>query len=305
MDMEQIKCVVSAAKCKNFTEASYEVSLSQSSLSKKIARLEDELGVRLFDRTTREVTLTSAGSKFVLYAERMISLYDQICTEVSAANVKDSHLNIGTVHFSQGQSWIPYIADFSKVHPHIKITLTEDTTEPLVEKVLSGALDIAFVVSIYPSIAIEPVPSFAIDRRFKSYSVSKDPYYLVASYNHPLARKKITDFSDLQDYKIITIDKKTGVYHSAFSKLYKSEGLEKNIAYTCNSVRDALMLISANAGVGLFSSMVASDGKDVVLIPMKRPMIRDTQMIMLNQPSVPQSAQIFFSYFKKLNLASQ
>ena len=68
MDIEQIKCFCSAAEIKNFSAAAEENNISQSSLSKKIMALENELRVKLFDRNRRAVSLTQAGEIFFVHA---------------------------------------------------------------------------------------------------------------------------------------------------------------------------------------------------------------------------------------------
>lgn len=78
MDMFQLKYFVSAASIGNFTLASYENSISQSSFSKQIMSLENELGVKLFERKKRNIILTPAGTQFLEYAYRMLNTYDEM-----------------------------------------------------------------------------------------------------------------------------------------------------------------------------------------------------------------------------------
>lgn len=73
MDFNQLESVIAVAKYRNFTRASREVHVSQSSLSQQIMKLEKELGVRLFQRTTRSVMMTPVGEAFVIHAERILN----------------------------------------------------------------------------------------------------------------------------------------------------------------------------------------------------------------------------------------
>ena len=76
--IEQLKYFLAVEKYKNFSVASYELCISQSSLSKQIKALENELATILFDRTTRNITLTDTGKEFLIYAKNSIKSYDNI-----------------------------------------------------------------------------------------------------------------------------------------------------------------------------------------------------------------------------------
>lgn len=76
--IEQLKYFLAVEKYKNFSVASYELCISQSSLSKQIKALENELDTILFDRTTRNITLTDTGKEFLIYAKNSIKSYDNI-----------------------------------------------------------------------------------------------------------------------------------------------------------------------------------------------------------------------------------
>ena len=76
--IEQLKYFLAVEKYKNFSVASYELCISQSSLTKQIKALENELDTILFDRTTRNITLTDTGKEFLIYAKNSIKSYDNI-----------------------------------------------------------------------------------------------------------------------------------------------------------------------------------------------------------------------------------
>lgn len=76
--IEQLKYFLAVEKYKNFSVASYELCISQSSLSKQIKALENELDTILFDRTTGNITLTDTGKEFLIYAKNSIKSYDNI-----------------------------------------------------------------------------------------------------------------------------------------------------------------------------------------------------------------------------------
>lgn len=101
MDLFQLKCFVNVVDQRSFTKAAFEVSSSQSALSKQISKLEDELNVRLFDRSRRVVTLTPAGREFEPHARKLLADYDEMMASIKRFS-NSRHLHIGSVDHMAG-----------------------------------------------------------------------------------------------------------------------------------------------------------------------------------------------------------
>ena len=82
MEIESLKCFVVLSDKKKFTEAAFECNMTQSTLSKKIKKMENELGVQLFNRTMHETVLTVEGEKFYKYAKSILMMYDRALVEL-------------------------------------------------------------------------------------------------------------------------------------------------------------------------------------------------------------------------------
>lgn len=100
LELDQVRHVLAVVKYRTFLEASFQLNRSQSSLSKSIRRLEEELGISIFERTTRRVELTPAGRDFVAYAEQMMVCYEGMlhAMEQHRSNGKRS-LRVGSIYF--------------------------------------------------------------------------------------------------------------------------------------------------------------------------------------------------------------
>ncbi len=299
MDIAQIECVLAVAKHHSFTEAAYDVALSQSAVSKNISGLELELNVRLFERNTRSVELTPAGEEFVKYGAQMLESYQSLRKSLQKyKNTDKQHLIIGSIIFGDNSGITSQIAAFAKAFPEIKFEIVEGTTVPLVDGVLDSSVDVAFVSSMYPSHSEDATANYSLDKRLISYSIAKDDYYLVTSKNHPLANRESVDYDELKDEKFLIFDKSMSVYYNAFYKLFEKEGYRPNIILQCSSIRTMLGLIAENTGVALLSSRVAKGNENIVLIPLSRPLVRDTQIIIRNDKNLPVQVKAFFNFFK-------
>ncbi|MBS7527526.1 LysR family transcriptional regulator [Fusibacter paucivorans] len=299
MDMQQIECALSVAKHLNFSEASYELMMNQSTVSKKIANLEKEIGFSLFDRSTHPISLTAMGQIFIEGAETLFEDYLQLLSNLSASSSElDKKLTIGSIGFSKSESIVNKIAEFKMIYPDVNIELIDGTTTPLVEGLLSKHLDIAIVSSMYSCECTDDLHCFKSDSRFLSASISKDPYYLIVHPDHPLASQKLVTYDDIAHVKLIMLDKRMDVYHNALNNLFAAENITPKIAMTSSSARDALTLVARNVGVAILSKKVAADASGVILVPFERPLIRDTQVLIRNERRKPEYATQLYQFLQ-------
>ena len=298
MDILQLKCVLAVARYKSFSEASFELYLSQSTVSKKIASLEKELGVELFNRTTRTISLTKAGEEFVLHGEKLLSIYNTMNHNIKEmSQLEEHHLIIGKIYFAPNSIIIKEIANFAKDHQNIMIETIDSTTSPLIEALLGSIIDVAFVSSMYsiPLSADEKALNFSHDDRFISHSISIDPYFVVVNSKHHLANRECLNYSDLKNENM-------DVYHDAINKAFHSEGISPTFSLRCGSITDALSLISEHIGIGIFSKKVILDTSNFVLLPLNRPLVRDTQILIRNEKNISYPIKTFFNFFKNYSI---
>lgn len=298
MNIDQIRCVLSVAKYGSFTEASAHLPFAQSSISKKIAVLEKELDVSLFDRTTREVVLTQAGKRFVARGEEMLRIHAALMADLHGHRPERPRLVIGSIYFAPDQSISPYVALFSFDHPSTEIETIYGTTTPLIEGLLEGAVDVALVSSMYTEGDEETPHNFTADDRFLAASLAIDPYYLVVSECHRFAGREIVDYGDIRNEKLISLGKSMDVYHRALDCVLREEGITPNVKIKSGSVQEALLLVSQNLGVAILSSKVASNREGVRLIRMRRPLLRDTQIVIRNEKRIAPQIRSFYQYMK-------
>jgi LysR family transcriptional regulator, hydrogen peroxide-inducible genes activator len=146
MELHQLRYFLAVARFASFTRAAEHEHVAQPSLSQQIRKLEDELGVRLFDRLGRRIRLTDFGAHFQERARRALE-------EVEGARQEVAHL----MGLRQGTVWVgviptiaPYLlpqtlAAFAKAYPSIAVSLKEDLTLPLLSQLTAGDLDLALM----------------------------------------------------------------------------------------------------------------------------------------------------------------
>ncbi len=144
--LNDYESVIAIAEEAHFGRAARRLNVTQPALSSRLRRIEEELGVRLFDRDRGGVKVTPAGEQFVEGAERVITAAEE--TAQSARNAQaglGQTLRIGMTQVAAYQIVIPTLIAFRKKHPHARIKLYESTTASLERRLEQGAVDVAFL----------------------------------------------------------------------------------------------------------------------------------------------------------------
>ncbi|MCX2710543.1 LysR family transcriptional regulator [Mycolicibacterium sp. J2] len=152
MELRQLTFAMAVAEAGSFTAAARRCHLSQSALSTQIAQLEAELGVRLFDRTTRRVVLTEAGRLFLPTACRIVELADELRAQMSAhAAGALRTLRVGSTQTATRVLDLPAVlGNLRRRHPGARITMTAGPSTELLGAVADGSLDIALAGAVSP-----------------------------------------------------------------------------------------------------------------------------------------------------------
>lgn len=190
MDMFQLKYFVTAANLANFTLASYENSISQSSLSKQIMSLEDELGVKLFERKKRTVILTAAGEHFLEYAYKMLNIYDEMRNGMeSFTTFQTLPVRVASIPVMLPYSLEDVIFQIKREFPELIFSIMELPESSYVLKALRREeCDFAILRTDFLNSDI-----------YRIYPVVEDHLCAVLPTCHPLAGQQMISLKDLKD----------------------------------------------------------------------------------------------------------
>lgn len=269
MDFNQLETFISVSNHLSFTKASEELFITQSSVSKIIKSLEDELGSLLFYRTP-EIKLTDVGKELYKHSVDIMSLIDNIPTELdNLTDLKKGTIRIGIPPII-GSSFFPaIIGKFKAKYPGIEITLVEVGSKIIQEELNTGNLDVGIICS-YP----DQEESFEINKLLES------PLVVGVHKDNPLADMDKLSFKDLEDEKFILFNKDFSLYDSIIDACGKNGFMPKII---CNSSqKDFIMeMIAARMGVTCLPEITCQNinNPDIRFIPMETPSIYLNLMI--------------------------
>ncbi|MEK6283412.1 MAG: LysR family transcriptional regulator [Acidobacteriota bacterium] len=185
MDINQLEVLVTVAQEQGFSRAAKKLHRTQPAVSQAIRRLELELGEQLFDRSSKDGTLTAAGRVLHKYGQQMLNLRQHAHTAVK--ELKDLHRGKLTLSANEYTVMylLPVIPAFRARHPHIKVEVKRSLASRIPSEVLGREFEIG-IVSYKPS-----------DAAIASVQVMTDELALIVPPDHPLAGKEIVSVKDL------------------------------------------------------------------------------------------------------------
>ncbi|MBP2625748.1 MAG: transcriptional regulator, LysR family [Firmicutes bacterium] len=276
MELHQLQYVVVVAKHQNFTRAAEEICLSQPSLSQQITKLEEELGVKLFERNTRNVLLTSAGQTFLEHATRILSEIEQIHRSMQEhTGLLKGKFIIGITPVIGKLKLSALITSFQRTHTGLDIHIVEGGSCVLFEQLCLSKIDVAILT-----------PPINQDVNLVDfYPLIDDELVLVTHSSHPLAVKGIIDLSEVSAEKFIFPNNTTGAYSITMQACHNA-GFEPKIACECSQVETAMDLIKDRVGIALYSSRVAysNTNPDISIVRLINPPRKPTVLAIRKRP---------------------
>lgn len=198
-DLGDLRAFIAVSELASFRAAAETIHLSQPALSRRIEKLEDALGVRLFDRDTRNVELTAVGRDFARKARTLLDDLDAMLLGVRdvAAN-RSGQVTIACIPSTVHYFLPPVLREYHERFPRIRVHIIDESSNEVLSAVSHGEaeLGISITGSDEPAIEFEPLLS--------------EPFVAACHRDHPLARERTVRWADLGRVDFMTIDKASG-----------------------------------------------------------------------------------------------
>ncbi|GAA1524835.1 LysR family transcriptional regulator [Actinomadura kijaniata] len=239
MDLQQMRYVVAVADTGSFTRAAERCLVVQSALSHQIAKLERELGARLFDRTSRMVRLTPAGAAFLPAARQALDAAERARAEVAAVTGEiRGNLAIGAIPTVAAVDLPNVLKEYHRRHPRVRISLRTMASEVLVEQVRDGTLDAA-LLGLLPG--MEP-------RGVRHRRLAHDNLVAVVHPEHPLAGEPEVELRRLADETFIDFPSGT-VGRAQSDAAFAASDVRREVPFEVSA--GELMVRMVRSGLGI------------------------------------------------------
>lgn len=296
MELRQLQYTIQIAEERNFSRAADKLHIAQPSLSQQLSKLEQELGVKLFQRNTSSVELTHAGASFIEHAQKILDAVEQLRQEMDdISQLRAGRVVIGSMPIT-GSHLLPYVLPaFKETYPEIQVNLLEDTSLNLEKLTAGGGTDLSLLSLPLQeaSLTYEPIGEELID-------LAVPPGHPLAELEHDpegvaLERLKDEPFIVLkkgQGFRTITID------------LCKSAGFEPNVVFESNNIETVQSLVAAGMGITFVPRFIARAKRSELIpiyVPLADPVPSRTLVIAYRKGRyLSKAAEAFIETFKKV-----
>ena len=264
MELRQLRYCVAVADHLHFTRAAESLHVAQPALSQQIRRLEAELGLELFARTSRSVALTEAGAAVVARARRILAEADAIEQDLDALRgVLRGRVVVGSIQ-SLGPFDLPgLLADFHAEHPGIDVVLRESTTQRMLATLMADELDLAVAT-------LDETPPAGLESR-RLYT---EDLVLAVAPDHPLAERRRIRPEDLPPGPFIFFREGSGL-RAATERVLEAAGIEPQVRFETNELTRVRALASRGLGVAIMPrSDTEGGGPRISVIAIGPPKLR-------------------------------
>jgi DNA-binding transcriptional LysR family regulator len=240
VEIRQLRAFVAIAESGTFTAGALRVHVTQAAISMQIRQLENEIGAKVFVRAPRHVILTEAGEHLLRRARQMLREHDAAIDEIAElAGAERGRLRIGSASAMVLTDQLPIIlTELRKQHPRAEITVTSGTSESLVDQILAGELDIAFV-------------SLPVDARgIQTERLSEDQLVAIASPHHKLSKQKTISAYTLAGERLI-LGERGGNTRRLIDQFFAQAGVTLHVAMELSRQAAIRRMVEENMGVGI------------------------------------------------------
>jgi DNA-binding transcriptional LysR family regulator len=238
MDLRQIVYVEAVARNANFTRAAAELHVAQPALSVAIRRIEAELGVRLFERTSRRVSLTPAGTAFLDRAARVSREVDALADEMREyAGGARGRLRLSAWYHVE-PDLVDFMRDFTAANPLVEVSIQELPAADTVAALRAGDIDLGAVIQ-FPGLDLDD---------FERAALRTEPAVLVVRTDDPLAGEESLNLADLSGRPFVVTRPGTGL-RRLLDHVFVGAEHSPRIAIETNEL--AAMVAFASVGLGI------------------------------------------------------
>ena len=248
MELRHLRYFITVAEELNFSKAALRLYTAQPSLSQQIKDLEDDVGVRLLNRTKRKVELTEEGAVFLEQARLTLAQADKaVAMARQVSQAKQQLLRIGFVPVAEMKIFPYVLPNFRVQNPDLKIDLLSLNNVDQIRGIKKGELDISFTRDNFQSDEIE------------SKFVLREPLIFILPKEHPLAKYERIPVQALDGIDfIIPSDEQSKMLHDAILNFAKDHGIEFNIVQKADNILFNINSIGIGLGCTILPGYIAT-----------------------------------------------
>jgi len=264
MNLRDLKYIIAVAETRHFGKAAQQCFVSQPTLSGQIKKLEDELGVVIFERTNRSVEITPVGEAILSHARQILEQADVI-TQLARAQQDPlaGALRIGAIPTLSPYLMPLILAPLKKHHPQMKLVLSEELTDTLLQRLHNHEIDAALLAT----------PADESD--FESQPLFDEPFWVAYPSSHPFYTKQSITRRDLDNQNLLLLSEGHCLASQAMEVCHLKERQNQGEMsdLRASSLETLIQLVKADFGITLVPALAMrgtwTTGSGIVAQPLK------------------------------------
>lgn len=290
MDIEMLQEMVLLMETLSFRETADQMNISQSALTKHIHRIEKELGVSLFDRTTRSVCLNQFGRAYYPYAKQLIQLHQEATTAIASLRNQDaSELRVAFTPAVAPYGLVEDLSEFAHQHPEYRLKITE--TPYIARALKQHQCDLAFSEE-----------NDTIDSSMQQTVYCTDHLVIVLPTTHPLAGQDKISIEQLRREPFIFHKDTVGMpllSTRKFFELCRTNGFEPVVATSACYISTILKMVAQGQGISvLHRCRIPQDHPGIVVAALEPAVYTSTYALYLKKKCLSPAARTFLNHLQ-------
>ncbi|EIF31600.1 transcriptional regulator [Burkholderia sp. Ch1-1] len=288
--LRQLRVFIEVARLQSFSRAGDEIGLTQSAVSRCVRELESEIGLKLIDRTTREVQLTDVGGNLVSSVSRLLTDLDDALREIREIGEQRRGRVVVAASPTVACRLMPrVVAACGQQFPYVALGLRDDVQSDVVRKVKSGEVDFGVIIG-----------PFAADDLL-SESLMTDSFCVVCRDDHPLAAQERIAWTDLEGQQLVMLDYASGS-RPIIDAVMQEYGVSATVVQELGHSATVFGLVEAGVGVSVLPwlALPLPAGASLVARPLVPRAERTVELVRRRDRSLSPAAEAVWGLIRQL-----
>ena len=288
MELRQLEYFQMASRLRNITRAAERLRVSQPNITVAIKKLEAELGIQLFDRSQKQLSLTPEGAVFLNRVELALrNIQDAVLEVNDYKQLQKGTIKIGIPPMMGAYLFPRIFSSFQRRYSHLDIFMHEEGSMSIREQLERDELDFGIIIISGASHHLQLLP------------MSKNQVVCCVPENSPLAQKKSISLQDVAETNVVMMKEGSFLRQTILTKM-KAANVAPNIVLESNQVVTLKGLVASGVGVAFLLDMVVEDTPGIKAIPLADPIFVDVGLAWKKDRYISKAAQSVIDFCKDL-----
>ncbi len=286
MELRQLEYFQMASRLKNITRAAERLRVSQPNITVAVKKLEAELGIQLFDRSQKQLSLTPEGAVFLNRIELALrNIQDAVIEVNDYKQLQKGTIKIGIPSMIGAYLFPKIFSSFQRRYSHLDIYLYEEGSMAIREQLERDELDFGIVIISGASQNLQLLP------------MSTNQILACVPLQSPLAEKSSLAISDLSEIDLIMLKEGSYLRNLVLQKL-KTANIDPNIVLESNQIETIKGLVASDVGAAFLLDVIVHDTPNIKTLPLTEPIFVDIGLAWKKDRYISRAAQSFIDFCK-------